>query len=260
MAMRIDPRIHNNFLDANFWDESGNPSQDRAILDILDLAEQEEIDLILPFSVKAELEHPNTPQEIKRKASDMIYTLATALTSNELKIRAKLLALIQGNAKLGEHNRDVLHLFEAHKYGGGYFITKDRRMLKRRTEIQLLLTSLQVVSPSKFMAAFRSDGCQRPRSRPTPTLRHYDPPRQRGRTLSGISYKGYVIRPAPLRLADGHWNHEVYVALDRGYELVERKFFSAATFSTREEAVAHCIVFGKQIIDGAASNCSIDDL
>ncbi len=78
--------------------------------------------------------------------------------------------------------------------------------------------------------------------------------------MTEISYKGYVIRPAPFPLADGRWNHEVYVVRDRGYELVERKFFSATSFATREEAIAHCIAFGKQIIDGTVPNCSVDDL
>jgi hypothetical protein len=78
--------------------------------------------------------------------------------------------------------------------------------------------------------------------------------------LSEISYKGYVIRPVPLALADGRWNHEVYVVREREYKLVERKFFSAAYFATREEAIAHCIAFGKQIIDGTVPNCSVDDL
>lgn len=78
--------------------------------------------------------------------------------------------------------------------------------------------------------------------------------------MNEMNYKGYMLRPAPLSLADGRWNHEVYVARDRGYELVERKFFSAATFATRAEAVAHCIAFGMRIIDGTVPNCSVDDL
>lgn len=78
--------------------------------------------------------------------------------------------------------------------------------------------------------------------------------------MSEISYKGYVIRPAPLPLADGRWNHEVYVVRDRGYELVERKFSSKASFATREEANARGVAFGKKIIDGAVPDFSVDDL
>jgi hypothetical protein len=66
------------------------------MLEILDLVQRGEINLILPFSVKAEIEHPNTPLRIKRQAASMVYTCCTQLTSNELTIRAKLLALLQG--------------------------------------------------------------------------------------------------------------------------------------------------------------------
>lgn len=127
--------------------------------EILDLAQRGELSLALPFSVKAELEHPNTPPEIKRAASGMIHILRVELTPNELAIRSKLLILIQENAKPGKHHSDVFHLFQAEKYGGGYFITKDRRLLKKSVEIGCLLASLRVVCPSDFMKYFRSDGC-----------------------------------------------------------------------------------------------------
>ena len=40
MAKRVDPRIHNNFVDANFWDNSGDPCEDAAMIEILDLAQR----------------------------------------------------------------------------------------------------------------------------------------------------------------------------------------------------------------------------
>jgi hypothetical protein len=131
MGRRIDSRIHNDFLNANFCNDTANSVEGSAMSEILDLAQRGEPSLVLPFSVKAELEHPNTPPEIKRAASGMIHILRVELTPNELAIRSKLLILIQGNAKPGKHHGDVFHLFEAEKYGGGYFITKDRRLLGR---------------------------------------------------------------------------------------------------------------------------------
>lgn len=260
MAKRIGPRIHNSFLDANFWNETGSRLEACAMLEILDLAQRGEVNLILPFSVKAELEHPNTPPEIKQATSGMIHTLRTELTPNELALRSKLLILIQGNAKPGKHGRDVLHLVESHKYGGGYCITKDDRLLKKSTQIEYLLTSLRVVRPSDFIKYFRSEGCLTPRLGAAPTLRKHAHLSKGDTQLREMIYKEYVIRPAPLPLTDGRWNHEVYVVRDRGYEVVERKFYSAATFAMRAEAVVHCIAFGKQIIDGRVPNCSADDL
>ena len=158
MTHRVDPRNHNNFLDANFWDESGIPSDDSAILDILELERQGDINLILPWSVRAEIEHPRTPIEIKRQALNFIYTVPAQLTHNEIAKRSKILVLIQGNAKPGKHHRDVLHLFEAEKHGGGYFITKDERLLKKARQLQNLFLTLGVVSPTDFLKCFHSSG------------------------------------------------------------------------------------------------------
>jgi len=74
-------------------------------------------------------------------------------------------------------------------------------------------------------------------------------------------YKDYIIRPAPLQLADsGEWNMELYIVKDNGNEIRERKFSAGNTFKTRDEAIRHCINFGKQIIDGQSENCTVTDL
>jgi predicted nucleic acid-binding protein len=157
MARRIDPRLHNNFIDTNFWDLSDNLLDDSAVTEILHLESEGEIGLILPFSVKMEIAHPTTPSHVKRSASCMIYTEPTELTSNERAIHDSILRIIQGNANPGKHDRDVMHLFEAHKYGGGYFITKDKRLLDKREEVERLLPSLRIVSPRDFIQFFHAD-------------------------------------------------------------------------------------------------------
>jgi hypothetical protein len=76
-----------------------------------------------------------------------------------------------------------------------------------------------------------------------------------------MNYKGHVIRPAPLQLADsGEWSLELYIGKDKDNEYVERKFYTSNTFRTEEEAINHCINFGKQIIDGEINNCTVADL
>ena len=158
MARRIDPRIHNSFVDANFWDISGASLEDAAVSEIMKLYHREDIILIMPHSVKAEIDHPNTPPKIKRQAADLLFTEPTNLTPNEWAMHAKILKMIQGDAKPGRHDRDIMHLFEAEKYGGGYFITKDIRVLKKAREVERMLTSLRVVQPSEFMQYYRSRG------------------------------------------------------------------------------------------------------
>jgi hypothetical protein len=79
--------------------------------------------------------------------------------------------------------------------------------------------------------------------------------------MNGIPYKGYLIRPAPLQLADiGEWSLELYIAKDRGSDITWRKFSAANSFKTEDDAIKHCVNFGKQIIDGKSENCSVEGL
>jgi hypothetical protein len=112
------------------------------------------VTLLLPYSVKAEIEHPSAPAEKKRKAMAFLYSMEVSLTPPELATHERLRMLIQGNAKSGRHHRDAFHLVESAKYGGRYFITKDRRLLKKAPEIWAALRLL-VVRPSEFLSAYR---------------------------------------------------------------------------------------------------------
>lgn len=79
--------------------------------------------------------------------------------------------------------------------------------------------------------------------------------------MNGMPYKGYVIRPTPLQLADsGNWTVEVYISKDKGNEIKERKYSASNMFKTQKEADQHCINFAKQIIDGKSENFTVADL
>lgn len=79
--------------------------------------------------------------------------------------------------------------------------------------------------------------------------------------MSEIPYKGYLIKPAPLQLRDsGEWTMELVISKHRGNSVAERKYSAGNTFKTEEEAIQHCINFGKQIIDGDSDNCTVTDL
>jgi hypothetical protein len=80
---------------------------------------------------------------------EFLYSMEVTLTAPELATHEKLQILIQGNAKSGRHERDAFHLVESAKYGGRYFITKDRRLLKKAPEIWVALR-LRVVKPSEL--------------------------------------------------------------------------------------------------------------
>jgi hypothetical protein len=76
-----------------------------------------------------------------------------------------------------------------------------------------------------------------------------------------LSYKGFEIHAVPHRLADTcDWTTNIRISHDRGDEIRLRQFSAGNCFKTREEAVAHCFNFGKQIIDRKFEHFTMDDL
>lgn len=134
----LDPRICNIHLDANAVDRDGGP-RDGLVDRLLGLRQAGLINFVVPGSVRGEVQHPNTPHDVKRTVLPEIFSLPVGRTTGENDTLRKVRALLQGNATPGRHDADGLHLCEAAKYGGGYFITHDGRMLKKRDELRPLL-------------------------------------------------------------------------------------------------------------------------
>ena len=91
--------------------------------------------IIVAHSVQKELEHPNTPDDVKRMGQAFVYTIETELTPELLEKKREIRSLIQGNAKPGKHKGDADHIFELYKHGGGYFVTTDERLLSFSEEL-----------------------------------------------------------------------------------------------------------------------------
>lgn len=75
--------------------------------------------------------------------------------------------------------------------------------------------------------------------------------------MDRVQYKGYVIEAAPHQLADDNrWTVNVNIERhdDKGVDV--RPFSASNTFETREEAIQHCLNFGRQIVDGQVSGCT----
>lgn len=82
-------------------------------------------------------------------ARDLMYTDETELTPELLSRKYEIRILIQGNAKSGKHKGDADHLFELFKFGGGYFVTTDERLLSRSDELfqKYFITTIK---PSRY--------------------------------------------------------------------------------------------------------------
>lgn len=131
----LDPRRANNFLDSCAFDPKYAPEHESAQR-IHAISRTERISIILAHSVQKEIDHPNTPAEVKAEAAAMIFTIPTSLTNGERKRHANIHAILTGNGKPEKYLADATHLFEAGKYGGGYFITTDQRILDRRDDLR----------------------------------------------------------------------------------------------------------------------------
>lgn len=149
---RLDPRIVNTVLDSNALEHSG-PNQ---VARLLALKAEGKINLIVPKGVRSETAHPNTPTEISHTMSAQIFTLDVEKNADEERELATIEAILQGNAISGKHAADAEHLFEATKYGGGYFITHDARMLRqKRAELDAVLPpSLWIVTLDEYLATY----------------------------------------------------------------------------------------------------------
>ena len=112
--------------------------------------------LIVSHSVQKEIDHPNTPGDVKLLATKALFTLEEDLTSNELEMREEIRTLIRGNAKPGKHENDADHIFELQKYGGGYFITTDSRLLSKSKEL-FAKYFVTTIKPTDFELVLNSD-------------------------------------------------------------------------------------------------------
>jgi predicted nucleic acid-binding protein len=154
--VNLHPTLGNNFIDANTLDRTGGPT-DADVDRILALAEDGEFTLLLPYSVQAEIAHPNTPSDVKRKASRLIYSMPVQLTEQEKWTHQQIGELIRGNARAGKHANDAFHIVESAKNGGRHFITNDDRLLKKAPEIwQELL--IRVLTASEFIHDYYPNG------------------------------------------------------------------------------------------------------
>ena len=69
----------------------------------------------------------------------------------EIKKKQEILRILTGNGNPEKMRNDAEHIFEAHKYGGRYFVTVDKRILKKRNELAKIGVSC-VMRPSELLA------------------------------------------------------------------------------------------------------------
>ena len=149
LRQSIDPGYSRFFLDTCAFDPKYAP-EDKSAAELWRLYEDGILHLVLAHSNLCEIDHPNTPPGVKAQAESMINTLPVSPTPDEQSRQYSIAALLRGNATSDKHLDDARHIFEATKHGG-YFVTTDKRILKRKAPIYDMCT-LQVMTPSEAIA------------------------------------------------------------------------------------------------------------
>ncbi len=152
--MPLDPRRCNIALDANALDRNG--SDRNALVDRFSkLLTERTINVVLAGGVRHETAHPNTPPDVKRAMLGQIFNLQPGLNRQQQAERAKVRTILQGNAKPGAHAADASHISEAAETGCCYFITEEKRILKKREELASVIPpSLEILSLSEFFEIY----------------------------------------------------------------------------------------------------------
>ena len=132
--MPMNPWITNSFVDSCAFDPKYHP-EDQAATELFRLHQAEGLGIRLAHSNQKEVDHPNTPSWVKRKAAGLVYTTKVGLTPEERRRLRKIHVILTGNGKPENVEDDARHLFEAKKYGS-YFVTTDDGLLRRADKIR----------------------------------------------------------------------------------------------------------------------------
>ena len=147
----LDPRRTNNFLDSCAFDPKYSPEHEAAQA-IRALGGEGKVNLLLTHSNQKEIDHPNTPEDVKQEATGMIYTIKTPLNSDEENKKKQVHVILTGNGNPEKYSADASHVFEAGKYVG-YFITTDARILGKREELGKVCPAT-ILKPTEWLKVF----------------------------------------------------------------------------------------------------------
>ena len=147
-----DPRRTNTFLDTCAFDPKVEPEHSAAQT-IRGIRHAGCISILLAHSNQKEIEHPNTPPDVKAEAADMNYTIATPLNPQETERRTLVHQAMTGSGNPDRYEADAHHIFEAGKYRAGYFVTTDKRILDRKSQLEAVSGAIIVV-PSEWLAIY----------------------------------------------------------------------------------------------------------
>jgi len=76
--------------------------------------------------------------------------------------------------------------------------------------------------------------------------------------MTGIRYKDYVLYAVPYPRPNEQWSTDVCVMRDIGNETLTSTFHASDLWDSEEEARAHSIAYGKQVVDSEAKGVKLE--
>ncbi len=150
----LDPQICNIGHDANALDYGHSPRRDALVDRFRTLASVGTLTVVVAGGVRAEVQHPRTPSDVKNAVLPQKFNLRPGLNTPQRDSRRRVEAVLQGNARPGKHSADASHLSEADETGCAYFITHDGRILAKRDDLHRELKFARIVTLQEFFEIF----------------------------------------------------------------------------------------------------------
>lgn len=151
--MPIPPQKANIHIDSCAFDPKYYPENESAeeIFRLYENWKNTGIILEIAHSVLKEIDHPNTPLWVKKRAYKIGYTISNDFTDEEKNLLRRIEEILAGNGKVENICQDARHIFEAHKHGH-YFVTTDKGILEKKEKLNKTCScSLSVVKPSEIL-------------------------------------------------------------------------------------------------------------
>lgn len=149
----LDPRTCTVACDANALDGAGVSGElvDR----FRSLTSRGALTIVVGKGVGDEVGNPRTPDNVRQAIPSETSKVRPRPTHTQQIARFCVQSILQGDARPGKHSADATHLSEAAEAGCAYFITHDKRILKKRLELsEVLPPSLCIVTLAEFMRIF----------------------------------------------------------------------------------------------------------
>ena len=228
------------------------------------------IEIIISEVASSEAKQGNDCKRAK-KANSYIYSMTIADFSEEKHKMDEIASIVFPNGITTQNQlNDVEIIFNAYKYGR-ILVTNDGASKRQPGGIlgnakQLGKIGIKVMTDREAVLLVQDkiksskNLCQ--------TINHkndnlLDTPKASEIRSSCIDYQGFLITPRPFQLAEsGRWTLDILITRHRDEigETLEKKISANNTFDSKEDAIFHCLNFGRQIIDGKIENLTVDDL